>query len=287
MIQKQYLTTNLKKSHIERIVHNYNIKYLTMKNEIDNKLNNLIKFILGDILAILEGIQNVNVDNEKIKDFNKSKKETEQLTKKLNFKIQNENKLKQEIENLKNEIKLLKQQVTKNNISNYNSNNNNNIKRIPNKTPDKKNRRLNHSYSQMYKFNSFNTDKKKKLNKQLKNLNYPENINDNINYAFNVEINLNDPVILNENKNIIKHKKNNSCYIGNELLKKRNIKNKDENILINNTNKLEIYKLPIFDDNNIKNIINNYKELINEEDNILKNEEENIKQFLTQLENNK
>ncbi len=59
------------------------------------------------------------------------------MTKKLNFKIQNENKLKQEIENLKNEIKLLKQQVTKNNISNYNSNNNN-IKRIPNKTPVKK-----------------------------------------------------------------------------------------------------------------------------------------------------
>ncbi len=48
---------------------------------------------------------------------------------------------------------------------------------------------------------------KKKLNKQLKNLNYPENINDNINYAFNVQINLNVPVILNENKNIIKHKK--------------------------------------------------------------------------------
>ena len=44
MIQKQYLTNNLKKSHIERIVQNYNIKYLTMKNEIDNKLNNLINF---------------------------------------------------------------------------------------------------------------------------------------------------------------------------------------------------------------------------------------------------
>ncbi len=57
MIQKQYLTTNLKKPHIERIVHNNNIKYLTMKNEIDNKLKNLIKFILGDILAILEGIK--------------------------------------------------------------------------------------------------------------------------------------------------------------------------------------------------------------------------------------
>jgi len=57
MIQNQYLTNNLKKSHIERIVHNYNIKYLTMKNEIYNKLNNLINYILTDILSILEGIQ--------------------------------------------------------------------------------------------------------------------------------------------------------------------------------------------------------------------------------------
>ena len=78
MIQKQYLTNNLKKSHIERIVHNYNIKYLKMKNEIDNKLNNLINFILTDILSIFEEIQNINSEKEKKKDYNKTKKETEQ-----------------------------------------------------------------------------------------------------------------------------------------------------------------------------------------------------------------
>ncbi len=70
------------------------------------------------------------------------------------------------------------------------------------------------------------------------------------------------------------------------IIKNGNIKNKDENILINNTNKLEIYKLPVFDNNNMGDLINNYKELFNEENNILKNEKENIKQFLTQLENN-
>ena len=74
MIQKQYLTNNLKKSHIERIVHNYNIKYLTMKNEIDNKLNNLINFILTDILSIFEEIQNINSEKEKRKIIIKQKK---------------------------------------------------------------------------------------------------------------------------------------------------------------------------------------------------------------------
>jgi hypothetical protein len=267
MIQKQYLTNNLKKSHIERIVHNYNIKYLTMKNEIDNKLNNLINFILTDILSIFEEIQNINSEKEKKKDYNKTKKETEQLSKKLNYKIQNENKLKQEIENLKNEIKILKQQAFKNNLSNYNSNNNN-IKRISEKTPDKKNRRLNHSYSQMYKFNSNNSEKnKKKINKQIKNLNYPETNNGNINYTYNVEINLNDKDILNENKILIQHKKNNSSYIGNEFLKKRNIKNEINEY--ENINISDMYKIPISNNNNnVKMIFNNYKELINEEDNI-------------------
>ena len=134
----------------------------------------------------------------------------------------------------------------------------------------------------MYKFNSNNTEKsKKKINKQIKNLNYPETNNGNINYTYNVEINLNDKDILNENKITIEHKKNNS-YIGNEFLKKRNIKNE-----INESCISEIYKIPISNNNNIKMIFNNYKELINEEDNILKDEEEQIKNILNKLDNDK
>ena len=139
----------------------------------------------------------------------------------------------------------------------------------------------------MYKFNSNNSEKnKKKINKQIKNLNYPETNNGNINYTYNVEINLNDKDILNENKILIQHKKNNSSYIGNEFLKKRNIKNEINEY--ENINISDIYKIPISNNNNnVKMIFNNYKELINEEDNILKDEEEQIKNILNKLDNDK
>ena len=49
-----------------------------------------------------------------------------------------------------------------------------------------------------------------------------------------------------------------------------------------------MYKIPISNNNNnVKMIFNNYKELINEEDNILKDEEEQIKNILNKLDNEK
>ena len=40
MLQLQYLNTKLQKKHIEQILSNFNIKYTTMKKEIENKINN-------------------------------------------------------------------------------------------------------------------------------------------------------------------------------------------------------------------------------------------------------
>ena len=43
MLQIQYLIIKLQKKHIEQILLNFNIKYTTIKEEIENKINIIIK----------------------------------------------------------------------------------------------------------------------------------------------------------------------------------------------------------------------------------------------------
>ena len=51
MLQKQYYTYKLSKTQIDHILANYNIKYTTMKIEIESKLTNMIQVFLKDIFA--------------------------------------------------------------------------------------------------------------------------------------------------------------------------------------------------------------------------------------------
>ena len=59
MLQNQYYNSKLSHAHIEKILANYNIKYNTMKNEIDAKFNSMIKLFINDIKAFLENIEEI------------------------------------------------------------------------------------------------------------------------------------------------------------------------------------------------------------------------------------
>ena len=65
MLQNQYFNSKLTKNQIEKILANYNIKYNTMKNEIEAKFNSLIKLFINDIKAFLENIEEISNERKK------------------------------------------------------------------------------------------------------------------------------------------------------------------------------------------------------------------------------
>ena len=101
MFQVQYLNQALNKNQIERIISNYNIKYTTLKREINNKIDHLIDIMLKDLSQFYEGIQQNSKDKEIQKNYEKAKNEIQLLNIQLKQKTHNETKLKQEIEGLK------------------------------------------------------------------------------------------------------------------------------------------------------------------------------------------
>ena len=52
MLQIQYYNKGLSKTQIEQIIKNYNIKYTRLTNEINLKLNSIIKTVLNDYHTI-------------------------------------------------------------------------------------------------------------------------------------------------------------------------------------------------------------------------------------------
>ena len=124
MLQLQYYNTKLTKTHIDGILNNYNIKYKTEKREIEAKLDNLIKIVMGDILSFLENIEEISKERKKIKEFENLQKEYDILSSKMKEKTLNEHQLESEIESLQKEILFLK-----------NENKNQVYKKIEMKTP--------------------------------------------------------------------------------------------------------------------------------------------------------
>ena len=108
MLQLQYYNSKLTKTQIDKILNNYNIKYTTVKNEIDSKVNNLLKLFMSDILTFLENIEEISKERKKLKDFENIQKECELLSSKLKEKTINEHKLENDIESLQKEIEYLK-----------------------------------------------------------------------------------------------------------------------------------------------------------------------------------
>ena len=108
MLQSQYYNHKLTKNHIEKILTNYNIKYNTMKNEIDAKFNSMIKLFVNDIRAFLENIEEINNERKRIKDAENNQIEISILKSKLEEKSLNEIKLLNEIDFLTKENYSLK-----------------------------------------------------------------------------------------------------------------------------------------------------------------------------------
>ena len=116
MIQLQYYNKGLTKTQIEHILNNYKLKYTTLTNEINSKLNSLIKTILNDISPFLENIEEISKDIKNLKEMDNHKKKIESLENKLREKSQIEHQLQSDIISLKKEISFLKEKnMSKNN----------------------------------------------------------------------------------------------------------------------------------------------------------------------------
>ena len=115
MLQKQYYTYKLSKTQIDHILANYNIKYTTMKIEIESKLTNMIQVFLKDIFAFLENIEDIATEREKLKEFDRIKEKLQSTSEKLIEKTKNEIKLQSTIDTLSKEIASLKEKI--NNLS--------------------------------------------------------------------------------------------------------------------------------------------------------------------------
>ena len=124
MLQLQYLNTKLKKNHIDQILSIYNIKYTTMKKEIDNKIDIMIKTFNQDISSFLNNMDDITEQKKKLKSLEYSKLELESIREEMKDKIHEITKLKREGELMKSENNRLKNLK---NINNNNNSNNNNI----------------------------------------------------------------------------------------------------------------------------------------------------------------
>jgi hypothetical protein len=108
MLSIQYLNKRLKKNHIEKILENYNIKYTTLKKEIDSKINIMMKTITQDISAFLTNMEDVAAEKERIKSHEINQNEIETLRDQVKDKIHEQTKLRREIEMLRIENNRLK-----------------------------------------------------------------------------------------------------------------------------------------------------------------------------------
>ena len=138
MIHLQYYNSVIKNNHINKILNNYRIKYSQIKNEIELKINQMMKLYLKDILSFLENLEEVAEQKHKINEYNSLLKELEQTKEKIKDKISVEHKLKNECEILHQENCLLKLKINSlkykiNNLNNLNINNNTSRSTSPNR----------------------------------------------------------------------------------------------------------------------------------------------------------
>ena len=101
MLSLQYLNKRLKKSHIEQILKNYNIKYTTMKNEIENKISIMIKTFTEDISQFLNNLDEVAEQKQQLKNLENKNIELQSLREEIKDKIHEQTKLRREIELLR------------------------------------------------------------------------------------------------------------------------------------------------------------------------------------------
>ena len=165
MLQLQYFNTKLKNKHINNILDNYKLKYTGIKNELETKINELIKLFVKDISNFLETTEEIANAKKKLNNYEKMKSELESIRNQLKMKIYNEHKIKNELEVLNQEnsilkvkLKSLKQKL--HNLSIYNTNVNSEKKRSKSPLNNKTSRECNSTAYKMNLRSSFNDYKK-------------------------------------------------------------------------------------------------------------------------------
>jgi hypothetical protein len=277
-IKNQISTLNFNQKHIEAILNNYHIKYNKFKNQIDIKLNELIKEFLSDFLLFLGYFQGDNLLNIKTKEIEFNKNEIECLLKKLKNKEKNEYNLKQEIKYLLNENHSLKNKIKNQkkkmiNLNTYDEKKekysfNNNFEKNNISISNKKNQRTHSDLNKVHNqsFNGINNKKPKeqKINNFKSIVSKTENI-------------LNGFQLFDNISNMIKKKD------------KQNFSNFHSDLLFN---KINMYKYLTdskkqkekrrnrSEEKNIRKLIDDYNEILNEEILVLENEETDLLQLL-------
>ena len=111
MLHLQYYNSVVKNNHINKILNNYKLKYSRIVNEIESKINEMMKLYLKDILAFLENIEEVAEQKHKISEYDKNKRELEFIKQKLKTKTYNEHKMRIGFDSLQQENALLKLKI--------------------------------------------------------------------------------------------------------------------------------------------------------------------------------
>ena len=272
MLQLQYLNTKLQKKHIDQILSNFNIKYTTMKNEIENKINIMIKTFNQDISTFLNTMGEIAEERQKLRQIERNQDELESVREELKDKIHEQTKLRREIELLKIENNRLKSGYNSNNNSKrifsptkrentYQGSNNTSLNQTQKKIKDsksyiykteKKDKKDNKktrfkspatlNLRNRKKINTLNVDEKNKITKKKSNFNKLLTHKKNALSGFNIEVktepNINNKLIKSQRNILKKNTKDDLVFI------KRRIFNKKGNLgksLFNN-NKSGILK---------------------------------------------
>ena len=279
------INSSLNKNHIDKILNNCNIKYNRFKNEIDFKINELIKEFFADILSFLENVQESTLLKIKSKEISQKTNEVEYLLKKLRTKEIIENNLREEIRHLFNENKDLKHKIKNQRRGKFIKNEEKNAKYFSyshlekNKLINSKKKRsfteLNKNLSQ-----SFNgVIHKKQIENKIKN--NDRNKSQSI-FSKNTEVKNGSQLIYNYSNLIKENNKKETLDINkNHFFKKINMSEYYKNL--NNEKERKKYHS---EEKNIKKIIDDYNKILNEEISILQNQEEDILQLLNTNSNN-
>ena len=303
MLQNQYFNSKLTHDHIEKILTNYNIKYNTMKNEIDAKFNTMIKLFINDIKAFLENIEEISNERKKIKDAENTEVELAILKNKLEEKKKSENQLRNEVElltkeneSLKKKIKFKEQIIQNKNLSVENTSSDIRLKTENNPTKNKYKKFTTGTKTTRRDKNNLTLDAKTEEKKPVKNkfahknkqlsLNLDKNIDaDNPKYT-KTYINSKKKSNNSMDKRIVKKKTDTKKNVNSndkspevkstqETKSTSNIQNAKNKSIINDE-KLSTVEMPFSDQSYIENESITTDEILEDEIKELEKEEENI-----------
>ena len=273
MLQLQYLISKLNNKQINNILDNYKLKYSGIRNEIESKINDMIKLFLKDILGFLENIEEIANKKKKLNNYEKMKNELDSIKYQLKLKAYNEHKTKNELDLLIQENSLLKVKIKSLNqkiLNLNNSINNNNEGKVKSPlirnnntysskliTSDLCSKSLHYSTKLVIKYSKKYNSVDKELNLEKKNsekLNYSKNNLTNIssikNKSYKTNLKKENNNLEEENNNTI----NNSIKNSNNPSGKIKQKKINYNKYVNNKRESKINNI-----NNINNTNNNLK----------------------------